>query len=74
MKPQTKELLLSYARSVGAVVIGAVITVYQVTHRAPFAFTGDDWIAVANAIWVAVIPVATRFLNPNDSAFGVKKK
>jgi hypothetical protein len=61
-----KAMLASYGRSFLATVLGAVFAI----GKLPFDFTAGDWRAVANAIWIAVIPVAIRYLNPNDAAFG----
>lgn len=54
-----KAMLASYARSV----IGAAVATYTAT--------GDPKAAL-NALWAAVIPVAMRYFNPADSAFGKK--
>lgn len=52
-----KAMLVSYAWSF----LGAALAV--------FVSTGD-WKMAANALWAAVLPVAMRYLNPKDSAFG----
>lgn len=57
---QNKAILASYARSV----LGAAVAVY--------VSTGDVKMA-ANALWAAALPVAIRFLNPKDMAFGKTK-
>jgi len=54
-----KAMLASYARSV----IGAAVATY--------ASTGDPKAAL-NALWAALLPVAMRYFNPKDSAFGKK--
>jgi hypothetical protein len=54
-----KAMIASYARSV----IGAAIATYTAT--------GDPKAAL-NALWAAVIPVAMRYFNPADGAFGKK--
>ena len=54
-----KAMAASYARSV----IGAAIATYTAT--------GDPKAAL-NALWAAVIPVAMRYFNPADGAFGKK--
>jgi hypothetical protein len=61
-----KAMLASYGRSLLATALGAVFAVGKI----PTDFTPADWAAVANAIWIAVIPVIIRALNPNDAAFG----
>ena len=54
---QNKALIASYSRSV----LGAAVATYTATQ---------DWKLTLNALWAAALPVAIRFLNPNDSAFG----
>ena len=53
----TKRMIASYSRSVLA------------AGLATFSATGD-WKMALNALWAAVIPVAIRFLNPDDTSFG----
>lgn len=64
-----KAMWASYGRTLLATVLASIFAV----GKLPFSFTSQDWIAVANAVWIAVIPVAIRFLNPNDAAFGIQK-
>lgn len=52
-------MIASYGRSV----IGAAVAAY--------ASTGDTKAAL-NALWAALLPVAIRYLNPKDTAFGKK--
>ena len=52
-----KKMIASYARSV----LGAAVATYAATN---------DWSMALNALWAALIPVAMRFLNPGDNAFG----
>lgn len=54
-------MIASYARSVLASALAA------------YTASGGDVKAVLNAAWAAVIPVALRYLNSNDPAFGRKK-
>lgn len=61
-----KAALLSYVRALLATVLTAIFTV----GKLPTEFTSQDWWGVANAVWIAVIPVIIRALDPNDSAFG----
>lgn len=60
MNKELKALLASYARSV----IGAATTLYLagVTDPADLAYS----------LLGALVPVAARYLNPNDPAFGRK--
>jgi hypothetical protein len=64
-----KAMLASYGRSFLATALGAIFAM----GKLPTEFTSADWLAVANAIWIAVIPVAIRWLNSNDPAFGRTK-
>ena len=57
-----KAMIASYVRSVLA------------SGLAAFSASGGDYKAVLNAIWAALIPVALRYLNENDPAFGRTKK
>jgi hypothetical protein len=57
LSQQNKALIASYARSV----LGAAVATYTATQ---------DWKLTLNALWAAALPVAIRFLNPNDTAFG----
>lgn len=54
---QNKALVASYARSV----LGAAVATYTATQ---------DWKLTLNALWAAALPVAMRYLNPKDLAFG----
>lgn len=58
LTPQIKAMLASYGRSV----LGAAIAAYTASGGSPSA--------ALNAVWAALIPVAMRYLNPNDLAFG----
>ena len=64
-----KAALISYARALLATVLTAIFTV----GKLPTDFSSQDWYGVANAVWIAVIPVVIRALDPNDLAFGRKK-
>jgi len=63
-----KEMLYSYLRTFGATVLSAIFAI----GKLPFDFTVSDWRSVANSVWIAIIPVAIRYLNPNDAGFGRK--
>ena len=54
---EQKTMLASYGRSI----IGAAVATYTATQ---------DWKMTLNALWAALIPVAMRYLNTNDTAFG----
>jgi hypothetical protein len=55
---QLVELLASYGRSL----LAAGIALY--------AAGVTDPMQLANALWAALLPVAIRYVNPNDPAFG----
>ena len=57
-KKELKAMLASYARSV----VGAASALYVAGVTDP----KDLWAALVGAL----IPVATRYVNPNDAAFG----
>lgn len=59
LSAEQKAMLASYARSV----LGAAVAAY--------VSTGDPKAAL-NALWAAVLPVAVRYFNPKDAAFGKK--
>jgi hypothetical protein len=58
LTPQVKAMLASYGRSL----LGAAVAAYSAS--------GGDPKAVLNAVWAALIPLAARYLNPKDIAFG----
>jgi len=59
LKPEHKAMIESYVRSL----IGTGIAAYTAS--------GGDPKASLNAIWASLIPVAIRFLNKKDGAFGL---
>lgn len=54
-----KAMLASYARSI----LGAGLATFAATNSI---------VATLNALWAAAIPVALRYLNSSDPAFGRK--
>ena len=68
MNTKTKALIESYGRHL----LGAVVTAIVIVGNgsSPLSFNMDQWADVANAIWAATIPVALRFINKKDPAFG----
>jgi hypothetical protein len=68
MNAKTKAALESYGRSL----LGATITAIAIVGngKSPVSFTVDQWLEVANALWAATIPVALRWFNKKDPAFG----
>ncbi len=65
-----KSALESYGRHLLGAVISAIATISALTGLSPIDFDSADWWTVANSIWVAVLPVALRYINSQDPAFG----
>ena len=66
-----KAALESYLRNLLGQVIGAIMIVMQTSGIAsPIDFGTSEWLLVANALWASVIPVALRWVNKKDPAFG----
>ena len=65
-----KAMLDSYGRHLLGAVIAAVAAIGALTGKSPVDFASGDWWAVANSVWVAIVPVAMRFFNTQDPAFG----
>ena len=67
-----KAMIESYARNLAGQVFGAVVIVSQSSGQdAPFGFGQSEWLLVANALWASLIPVAIRYVNKKDPAFGL---
>jgi hypothetical protein len=67
-----KALIESYVRNLAGQVLGAVMIVMQTSGLAsPINFTTSEWLLVANALWASLVPVALRYLNKKDPAFGL---
>jgi hypothetical protein len=66
-----KAMIESYVRNLAGQVIGAVIIVTQTSGiSTPLDFGSSEWLLVANALWASLVPVALRFVNKKDPAFG----
>jgi len=66
-----KAMIDSYVRNLAGQVIGAVMIVMQTSGVAsPIDFSTSEWLLVANALWASLIPVALRWANKQDPAFG----
>jgi hypothetical protein len=66
-----KAMIESYLRNLAGQVIGAVMIVSQTSGiSSPLDFTGAEWLLVANALWASLVPVALRYINKQDPAFG----
>jgi len=68
MNAKTQEMIKSYGRHL----LGALITAVAIVGngKSPVSFTADQWVEVLNAVWAAGIPVALRYFNKKDPAFG----
>lgn len=65
-----KKALESYGRHLLGAVISGIAAIGALTGKSPIEFASGDWWAVANSVWVAVVPVALRYFNTKDPAFG----
>jgi hypothetical protein len=66
-----KAMLESYARNLLGQIIGGVVVVSSTTGiGSPLDFGQGEWLLVANALWASLIPVALRWVNKKDPAFG----
>ena len=64
-------MIESYVRNLAGQVIGAVIIVTQTSGiSTPLDFGSSEWLLVANALWASLVPVALRYVNKKDPAFG----
>ena len=67
-----KAMIESYARNLVGQVFGAIVIVSQTSGVAsPVDFGSSEWLLVANALWASLVPVALRFINKKDAAFGL---
>jgi hypothetical protein len=67
-----KALIESYVRNLAGQVLGAVMIVMQTSGiSSPVDFGTSEWLLVANALWASLVPVALRYLNKKDPAFGL---
>lgn len=69
MNPKLKSMLDSYSRNLIGQVIAAIVLVGQ--GASPTTFTGSQWADVSNVLWTTLIPVALRYVNKKDPAFGL---
>jgi hypothetical protein len=66
-----KAMIESYVRNLAGQVIGAVMIVTQTSGiSTPLDFGSSEWLLVANALWASLVPVALRYVNKKDPAFG----
>ena len=67
-------MIQSYVRNLVGQVIGAATVVTAATHISVANFGTHEWLLVANSLWASLVPVALRYVNKNDPAFGVIAK
>ncbi len=66
-----KAMIESYLRNLLGQVIGAVTIVSSTSGISnPTNFGQHEWLLVANALWASLVPVALRYVNKKDPAFG----
>jgi len=67
-------MIESYVRNLVGQIIGAATVVSAATHVSIANFNGHEWLLVANSLWASLVPVALRYVNKKDPAFGVVAK
>jgi hypothetical protein len=72
MNPKYKSMLDSYIRNLAGQIAAAIVLVGQ--GASPASFTGSQWADVSNVLWTTLIPVALRYINKKDPAFGLIAK
>lgn len=68
MTPEMKNMIESYGRNLLGQLITAIAIVGQ--GASPVSFSASQWADVSNVLWGALIPVALRYINKKDPAFG----
>ena len=69
MNPKYKAMIDSYVRNLVGQVFAAIVLVGQ--GASPLDFTSSQWADVSNILWTTLIPVALRYVNKKDPAFGL---
>ena len=65
-------MIKSYVESLAMAIFGAMVIVSQSSGQdMPFGFGQSEWLLVANALWLSLIPVVRRYLDKMDPAFGL---
>ena len=64
-------LIESYARNLLGQVIAAATIVSSTSHVSIVDFKSAQLLLVANSLWASLVPVALRFVNKKDPAFGL---
>jgi len=63
-------ILASYLRSLLATTVTAIFAI----GKLPFLFDSQDWLVVANTVWISAIPVLIRIINPKDTLGSSEKQ
>ena len=63
-------MIQSYLRNLVGQVIGAATIVASTTDTSIASFGSHEWLLVANSLWASLVPVALRYVNKKDPAFG----
>ena len=69
MNPKMKSMFDSYIRNLVGQIAAAIVLVGQ--GASPTTFTASQWADVSNVLWTTLIPVALRYINKKDPAFGL---
>jgi hypothetical protein len=67
-------LIESYVRNLLGQVIAAATIVSSTSNVSAVNFSSHEWGLVANALWASLVPVALRYVNKKDPAFGLVAK
>ena len=67
-------MIESYVRNLVGQIIGAATIVAATTNVSIPSFGGHEWLLVANSLWASLVPVALRYANKKDPAFGLVAK
>ncbi len=64
-------MIESYVRNLIGQVIAAATIVSSTSHVSIVDFKSAQLLLVANSLWGSLVPVALRFVNKKDPAFGL---
>lgn len=58
----------------GKYLVYSFVTAIGVIGKSPIDFTGRDWKQCLNAVWIALLPVIVKWVNPKDTLTMLKAK
>jgi len=64
-------MIESYARNLLGQFVTAAVIVSSTSDMSVFDFGASQWKLVANVLWASLVPVALRYINKKDPAFGI---